>query len=594
MMIKKKRIKARGPAFKRALNHVMFGGDNDEVELVCGNLADLDDARADALRFGREYAIREFIVAPEFEISVEQRIEIIGMLGEEFNFDPKLAVAWRHKKDRATGEASTDQHFHVWVREVDAVTGRVMSCSNDYARHEKLSRIAESRWKHRAIPGAHNSSVLHFLDNEGLSALATDLRNTGKFGGPSTPQSYDNNDHQRLKRAGLDLPRLQLLIAKSLSQSKSRTDFATKLAESGLQVRSGEKSDTPIIETTDGIFVGGLARLTRLRKSALAERLKFDVPNEPATKAYNPSSNLPIPSETDDGLGTRRQAGGAGGRSEPTRSDGGDNRATSEPDRRRRPDFEPSGKTGGPPRRDHRGKNTKGSRARIAFVLGCAAMQNALLDMLAIARRAAQSPIDRVVGDLNQAIEDNASIISRASELPESLALLAARENVRNAKERLQSAEAEANATRQEIDRLPAPSAWRGFLQSTHQDIDRDRLETQLEKLQGAVRKAGEELAPAQHRLNIEEKEHQSARVKHGTKLVRQVEQAERQIKVAEQARALVTKNPRLAPWGFQRLMQVAVWIDMARADRRDDLSHDWNYGATDIWGKPYLPPSIV
>lgn len=595
MIIKRKRIRARGPAFKRALNHVMFGDDNDEVELVCGNLADLDDARADALRLGREYAIREFIVAPECEISVEQRVEIVAMLGEEFEFNPKHVVCWRHKKERATGEEATDQHFHFWVREVDAVTGRVMSCSNDYARHEKISRIAESRWKHRAVPGAHNSSVLRFLDNEGLSGLATDLRDTGKFGEPSAPQSYDNTDHQRLKRAGFDLPRLQLLIAESLSRSKSQTDFVTKLADSGLRFRSGEKFDTPIIETTDGIFVGGLARLTRLRKSALAERLKFDVPNHPTTKTHHSSSDLSRTPETDGGPGTRRQARGTDGGSEPSGSGGGDNRVTSEPDRRRRPDSEPAGKSGGPPRRDNGGKSVEGRRTRITFALGCVAQQHALLDLLAVARRSAQSPIERVVGDLNQAIEDNTSIISRPSELPEPLALLTAREEVGDAKERLQSAEAEADATRQKINDLPVPAAWRGFLQGGQQEIERQRLESHLEKQQGHVRKAGEELASAQHRLDAEEKGHRLAQAKHGTELVRKVEQAARQIKIAEQARGLVTRNPRLAVWGSQRLMQVAVWVDMARADRRDQsLSHDWDYGATDIWGIPYLPPSTV
>ncbi|WP_162161300.1 hypothetical protein [Afipia birgiae] len=69
MIIKAKRIRARGQALKRALLHITEGEENDAIELVSGNVADLEDARSDALRFGREYAVRHWILSPGQEIS---------------------------------------------------------------------------------------------------------------------------------------------------------------------------------------------------------------------------------------------------------------------------------------------------------------------------------------------------------------------------------------------------------------------------------------------------------------------------------------------------------------------------------------------
>ena len=74
MIIKRKRIKARGQALKRALRHIVDGEDNDAVTLVRGNIADLEDARADAIRFGREYAVRHWSLSPD-ELITDEQIE---------------------------------------------------------------------------------------------------------------------------------------------------------------------------------------------------------------------------------------------------------------------------------------------------------------------------------------------------------------------------------------------------------------------------------------------------------------------------------------------------------------------------------------
>ncbi len=66
----------------------MDGEDNDAVELISGTVADLEDARSDALRFGRQYAVRHWIVSPGQRISREQLAEFVNWLAAEFGFDP--------------------------------------------------------------------------------------------------------------------------------------------------------------------------------------------------------------------------------------------------------------------------------------------------------------------------------------------------------------------------------------------------------------------------------------------------------------------------------------------------------------------------
>ncbi|MEH2474569.1 hypothetical protein V1281_004248 [Nitrobacteraceae bacterium AZCC 2161] len=69
MIIKRKRIKAKGTALKRVLKHLSDGDDNEFVELLQGNVADLEDARQDALRLGREYGLRHWILSPERDLN---------------------------------------------------------------------------------------------------------------------------------------------------------------------------------------------------------------------------------------------------------------------------------------------------------------------------------------------------------------------------------------------------------------------------------------------------------------------------------------------------------------------------------------------
>ena len=218
MIVKSKRVRARGQALQRTLRHLMDGEDNDAVELVSGTIADLGDARSDALRFGRQYAARHWIVSPAQRISREQLVEFVNWLAAEFGFDPDRAVIWAHTKARAT-EDSCDEHYHIRVGEVDPITGGVMSSSHDWARHEKLARRADLAWGHTIVPGRHTVAVVAILERENSVVATTALRDVAIV---DHRQSFDEIAHQRLKRAGYDLPRLRLIRSRCVFPRSER------------------------------------------------------------------------------------------------------------------------------------------------------------------------------------------------------------------------------------------------------------------------------------------------------------------------------------------------------------------------------------
>jgi hypothetical protein len=270
MNLKSKRVEARGRALQRLVDHLTNGDDNDAVELVRGSMADLKDWRDDALRFGREYCVRQWIYSPEREISGEQLDALIGWLASEFGFDPAVAIVWMHRKERATPDGC-HQHFHILIDEVDPITGSVMSSSHDYARHQKITMGLSLMWGHPVTIGPHCNSAVAALKAEGFEIPDELSRRSDNHG-----QGFDERSHQRLKRSGIDLPRIRVLVTEALVTSQSLEEFEAKLAAIGLRLEAGRKGGMLVLMTSDGTtFVGSLSRLTRFTKAELKNRMTF-------------------------------------------------------------------------------------------------------------------------------------------------------------------------------------------------------------------------------------------------------------------------------------------------------------------------------
>ncbi|MBR1217494.1 hypothetical protein JQ557_05820 [Bradyrhizobium sp. U87765 SZCCT0131] len=601
MIIKSKRIRARGPALKRAFAHICDGDDNDEVILLRGNPADLVDARDDAIRFARQYCVRHWIISPAQDVTDEQLDELIERLAFEFEFDAKRIVLWAHEKERASkGEGDLSEgaaqgqrsprHFHLLAPEVDPLSGRVMPSSHDWDRQSKLARICEVRWGHGIVPAPRMNSLIAALDREGDHVTAEALRGVQA---PDHPASFNETDHQRTKRIGVDLPRVRELVAQALTSATSREDFDSRLARVGLRLGFGDKKDTLIVETADGTFVGALARLVRLRKEALAERLSFNAAAAPAVSKH-PSDDLRRGSPARAAIGAGHQARPGDGQSERGRSDRYDHRTALTDGDGDRSDSRQAGSLGSAPGRRDGDERDQKLRTRLRLAAGGLRQTEALLDLLGAARRNTLPPLERVISDLDGLVEQE-TVALRVAQLAEPASFLAARRKVEHAAALVRSLEEKANGLSESIAHHPSQSIWARLI-STANGPDRRSLEIRLDRLREKIATAGAALSTARAALQTEERKFRMAQVRYQAALPDRRERATRQIATARLARSMAEKSPRCARWGAVRLFAVAGTLQTARArmHRMDEtLDENWE-PSFDLWGIPRLPPPKI
>lgn len=267
MLIKATRIRASAGATALA-RHLTDGGDNETISVLRGTIADLTDAVEDARRFGRVYALRHFIIAPEVSIDRAQFERAAQALGDEFGFDPALALVVEHQKARAVVGVA-DRHWHVVVGETDPATGRVLSSRFDHARHEKIARLLELEFGHPVIAGAHDAAVLAALRAEGHDDLADRL--AGALGhGPKPASAYRFDGHQAAKRNGIDLAIVRQHVRAAWADSVDAGDFRTRLAAHGLELALGDKPGVVVIrDSTTGTMLGAASRLAGARRADL-------------------------------------------------------------------------------------------------------------------------------------------------------------------------------------------------------------------------------------------------------------------------------------------------------------------------------------
>jgi hypothetical protein len=285
MLIKATRVRASAGA-KALSRHLTNAEDNEAVEIVQGTFADLDDAVADARRFGRIYAVRHFIVAPQVHMDRRQFHDVVAMLAAEFAFDPGSALIVQHTKARAVAGVA-NEHWHVVVAETDPATGKVLSSHFDHARHEKIARQAEILFGHPIIPGAHDLAVLAALHAEGKSDIAAKL--AGQLGqGERSASAFTSAQHQAAKRAGIDLAIVRENIRSACADAPSGPELRQRLNAHGLALAPGEKPGTWIVLGMDGAFLGAAHRLAGQRKADFNAIMENDHDRQQGTADRSP------------------------------------------------------------------------------------------------------------------------------------------------------------------------------------------------------------------------------------------------------------------------------------------------------------------
>jgi hypothetical protein len=461
-------VRARGPALKRLITHIENADDNEEVVALRGHFADILDARKDAQQFGREIAAVHWIISPARFATDENMLEAVDRLATEFGFDVSRAVVRRHTKAKASADpALFDGHLHVLAPAVDP-TGAIMSSSHNFSRNEKLSRIIEFDWGGWADPatrdeglepftrGAHLKAVIATLENSDRKDVAAALKKAFPDEQPRPVQSFNTANQQRLKRKGLDLPALRLLIEAAWNSAANRSEFEMNLSEHGLIARAGAKPGVIIIEDSVGEEIGSLARLVKIKKAAVAAKMekqddrheKFADLGEDATENDMGRSDVQKHAADQPSVGAVEAAGGTGAGHPPARTELDVGRGDPAVGGNRPTDIAEIGSdprtAGGAVNRESAPRYVKGlilpSDFGLAF--GLATQARALIGILGLATRNAMSQNERVAIELGE-IEEEARIARAMIEArpAEPTSLVKARDAVSEARRKVATAQ---------------------------------------------------------------------------------------------------------------------------------------------------------
>jgi hypothetical protein len=609
LIIKCKQVRARGPVLTRLITHIEDADDNEEVVALRGHFADILDARTDARQFGREYAAVHWIISPARFATDEKMLEAVDRLGVEFGFDAARAVVRIHQKSKAdakskaAGAALFDRHVHVLAPAVDP-TGGVMSLSHSFARNEKLGRTLEYDWGGWADPltrdetlepftrGVHLKAVIATLERSDRKDVAAALKAAFPDDQPRPVQSFDTAAQQRLKRKGLDLPALRILIKDAWNSAADRSEFEMNLSESALVARAGDKPGVVVIETPDGHNVGSLARLIKITKSDVKAKMeKQDAGPEKwdedtthdASEANLGGSGIQEHAADQLGSGASEGAGATGAGHASGRANRDVDRGEPAVGRSRPADVGEvgphhriaggSGDREGPSGYDERVIASND----FALALGLAAHAPALTGILGLATRNALSQNERVAVELGEIEED--ARIARAmidTHPDEPASLIKARDAVSEAQRKVESAQSVADDAVAASTSLQRPRPWWRrtiglFTGENAQHAARIQAATLAErKAQSALSQARNDRLSEQNRLALTLQHHKEAVKEHIEKWTERAKAAEAKAVVTARAREILQRLPGAAALGPAGLHRLGAKFPKQKRNRRN------------------------
>jgi hypothetical protein len=465
MIIKANRIRTRGSALKKLIAHIENADDNEEVVALRGNFADLWDAREDARTFGREYCVRQWIVSPSREATFEKMLEAVDRLAVEFGFNPAKALVRGHRKPKASASLF-DSHIHILVPEVDPVSGAVLSCSNDWLRGEKVGKILSFDWQEPLVESTNPKAILAALKRDGREDVVAAYRDTFPEGEPRPVAAFDTAAQQRLKRKGIDLPALRLLIERAWASAANRPQVEANLLSHGLRFKAGDKRGVYLVETTDGEQVGSLARLAKVKKPDLLKKME-PIDAGPTEEAHHRGSDLSQHPDAEEAVGAYKGAGGGSAGLTPAESTW-DDVGHDEPVPGIRPTDDRE--IGQDPRtvvgtvyREGGEGYAHGLRAGgdLQFALSLVPHAHRLQAMLGTANRIALSPEQRIIVELGE-IEDDARRARALIDTPpsEQPTLVAARRALTETNHLVQALQAKLDGACSAVQHLQEGTSW--------------------------------------------------------------------------------------------------------------------------------------
>ena len=115
--------------------------------------------------------------------------------------------------------------------------------------------------------------MLTALESDGcLDAAAALKRFIENDPGEPHREAFSRNTQQMGKRLGVDIPAARASVRAAWETTTGWTEFTAAIGAAGLRVSPGDRDNTLIVQTDDGVFVGAAHRLARVRKRDLQNR----------------------------------------------------------------------------------------------------------------------------------------------------------------------------------------------------------------------------------------------------------------------------------------------------------------------------------
>ena len=165
--------------------------------------------------------------------TAEQWDEFWASVELEFRLEKQAFFEVRHAK-------SGREHRH---RAYSLVlpSGACIRLNHNYARCEKLSRLAEIRTGETLIKGAHNRAVIHALRREDHDVVAGAMVAAGLVEGQRARASLSPRERAQQKRTGIDRAQVAAAAWTAWRASDGARAFVPALAERGLTLAQGTK-----------------------------------------------------------------------------------------------------------------------------------------------------------------------------------------------------------------------------------------------------------------------------------------------------------------------------------------------------------------
>jgi hypothetical protein len=534
----------------RFRNHIFRGDENERIALVQGVERDVEDFFEDARRDGRKNAVRHFIISPESQTTPVEMMQVVCELGKELGFDPAAAVIIEHQKPRAT-EGVFDRHWHVICADWDPETGTIET-SHNFARQEKIARLAEWRLGHPFVLGAHHSAVLAALEREGWGEAAAALRSTFPEAVLPVRSAYTHDEAQKAKRAGKDLAPVRELVRMIWASTTTADELRNRLAGHGLTVAVGARRNAAwFVADKKGAPLLRLAGAAHVTRAEIIARMGD--PNDARAGRPREAADSSTGSPYDQHAANEKSA----------RRDGGalDRAVASD------------------------------SSAVAGFVENLKDYATNIESLLKVAIVLATPPAIEFEQATSAAEARARELIDSAEQfsLQESKDLKSARKSLTEAESLVQKrsvALEKAEAKLAEALAMPRPF----FGRSRH-----DRYVAEVRAWHGRtadrLKLAKDAKASAAKEVAVLADFHRSDE-KHGrAEVARGVPKAQEELKVLTITRSIVAKNPLMLRWGAWALYNMG-WAEHRRQTtlRVEQENRPWN-GEVDIWGIPIEPP---